>query len=76
MNRIETVKAIGEVLTLKEACQYFRVSKITLINALQSGQLQGFRVGRQWRVYKYPPKEGLKYGAETETIVNASNAEN
>ena len=76
MNRIESANAIGEVLTLKEACQYFRVSKNTLINALQSGQLQGFRVGRQWRVYKYPLKEGLKYGETTETIVDASSASN
>jgi len=47
-------------MTFEEACLFFRVSKPTLLNALKSGEISGFKIGRRWRVWRYPPKVGLK----------------
>ena len=58
-NRIERARAREELLTVDEATRFFRVSKPTLLGALQRGELPAFKIGRQWRIFKYPPKEGL-----------------
>lgn len=60
MNRIEKARNQKDLMKFQEACQFFRVSKPTLLNALKSGEISGFKIGRRWRVWRYPPKEGLK----------------
>lgn len=43
---------IPELLTLKEVCATLKIGKNTALRLLQSGDLEGFRVGNQWRVTK------------------------
>lgn len=47
MNRLIDKEA---VYTLSEAAGILHVSRLTLWRAVTSGELQGFRVRRQWRV--------------------------
>lgn len=43
---------IPEILTLKEVCATLKIGKNTALRLLQCGDLEGFRVGNQWRVTK------------------------
>lgn len=43
---------IPEILTLKEVCATLKIGKNTALKLLQNGDLEGFRVGNQWRVTK------------------------
>jgi excisionase family DNA binding protein len=71
-NRIERARAREELLTVEEATRFFRVSKPTLLGALQRGELPAFKIGRQWRIFKYPPKEGLISDADPSRIFGAT----
>lgn len=37
-------------MTAEEVARFFRVSRWTIYRLIASGDLKGFRVGRQWRV--------------------------
>jgi len=39
-----------EIYTTKEVADMLRVSKVTIIRLLKSGDLKGKRIGRQWRI--------------------------
>ena len=39
-----------EIMTVQEVADALRVSAETVRNLIQRGELQGFRVGRVWRV--------------------------
>lgn len=43
---------VPDILTLKEVCATLKIGKNTALRLLQSGDLEGFRVGNQWRVAK------------------------
>lgn len=43
---------IPDILTLKEVCATLKIGKNTALRLLQCGDLEGFRVGVQWRVTK------------------------
>lgn len=43
---------IPEILTLKEVCTTLKIGKNTALRLLQNSDLDGFRVGNQWRVTK------------------------
>ncbi len=43
---------ISEYLTPKEVMDLLYIGKNTLYGLLNSGELKGFRVGRQWRITK------------------------
>lgn len=43
---------VPEILTLKEVCTVLKIGKNTALKLLQNSDLQGFRVGNQWRVTK------------------------
>lgn len=66
MNRIEREQKADEILTFEEATRFFKVSEPTLRKALKNGDVYGIRIGRQWRVFKYPPKVGLKNELESQ----------
>lgn len=40
-----------EVYTPEDVARIFRVSQSTISRALRDGDLQGFKVGRQWRMW-------------------------
>ena len=41
-----------DIMTLKEVRDALKIGKNTALRLLQSGDLEGFRVGNQWRVTK------------------------
>ena len=51
---------LPNVATLKELAEFFKISENTVRRALKSGNLKGFKLGRDWRVEK---NEVLKWAA-------------
>lgn len=51
-----------ELMTFDEALEFFRVSQPTLLKALKSGEIVGFKIGRQWRVSRNLPQNGIESG--------------
>ena len=41
-----------EILTLKELQELLHIGKNTALKLVQSGEIEAFRVGNQWRVLK------------------------
>ena len=39
-----------DLMSVSEACQRLHVSRNTVYNLLESGDLKGFKVGRMWRI--------------------------
>lgn len=72
MNRIERQKALPELLTVAEASDFFRVSRPTLVKALKDGQIDGVKIGSQWRVRRDPSKVGLKSFQKEEKMSHAA----
>lgn len=50
-------ESISEYLTSREVMDLLYIGKNTLYKLLGSGELKGFRIGRQWRVAKYELKK-------------------
>ena len=46
----EVLFEAGQLYTLSEAAAVLRVSKVTLLRAIERRDLQAFRVGGQWRI--------------------------
>jgi excisionase family DNA binding protein len=40
---------IGPVLTMKELCNYLKISSATVYRLLKAGQLPAFKIGSDWR---------------------------
>ena len=43
---------IKDILTLKELQEQLNIGKNTALRLVQSGEIEAFRVGKQWRVSK------------------------
>ncbi len=43
---------IKDILTLKELQELLHIGKNTALRLVQSGEIEAFRVGKQWRVSK------------------------
>ena len=41
-----------DILTLKELQELLHIGKNTALKLVQSGEIEGFRVGNRWRVMK------------------------
>lgn len=41
-----------DILTLKELQELLHIGKNTALRLVQSGEIEGFRIGNQWRVLK------------------------
>lgn len=52
MNNMKHFKDGSEVLKLAEVASYLRLGRVTAWRLIMSGQLQGFRAGRSWRVLR------------------------
>ena len=48
-----------DILTFKECQQILKIGKNSLLNYLHSGELDGFKLGSRWRIYKYSLIESL-----------------
>jgi len=40
----------GEIMTVSEVANYLKISEVTTYKFVQEGKIQGFKVGRHWRV--------------------------
>lgn len=43
---------LPEIITPKQLAEFLQVSEMTVKRALKSGELKGFKVGRDWRIEK------------------------
>ena len=44
---------LPDLLTFKECQQALQIGKNSLLKYLHSGELDGFKLGSRWRIYKY-----------------------
>lgn len=56
-NELDEREPISEYLTPREVMDLLYIGKNTLYKLLNSGELKGFRIGKQWRVSKSKLKE-------------------
>lgn len=50
LDELDEREPISEYLTPREVMELLYIGKNTLYKLLNSGELKGFRVGKQWRV--------------------------
>ena len=51
---------IPDILTLKECQQLLKIGRNSMLNFLNSGELEGFKIGNRWRIYKESVIEFLR----------------
>ncbi len=51
---------LQEVVTPKQLADYLQISEMTVKRALKSGELVGFKAGRDWRIEKTQILKWLK----------------
>ncbi|ABR47905.1 DNA binding domain, excisionase family [Alkaliphilus metalliredigens QYMF] len=39
-----------EIMTISEVAKYLKISEVTTYKFVQEGKIQGFKIGRHWRV--------------------------
>ena len=49
-----------EILTTREAMQYFRVTKVTLLKMIHEGKIRAFKIGNAYRFKKVDLEEDLQ----------------
>lgn len=64
-DELDERELISEYLTPREVMDLLYIGKNTLYKLLNSGELKGFRVGKQWRIRKDRLKE---YVEKTESL--------
>jgi len=57
-------KSLPEITTPKELASYLKISEITVKRALRTGELTGFKAGRDWRIEKQKVIEWLQLPIE------------
>ncbi len=55
-----------KLIKLKELCEMLKISANTAYHLLNSGNLEGFRVGRMWRIPLEKVKKYVNKGKEVE----------
>lgn len=43
---------LPEVITVKQLADFLQVSELTVLRAIKAGNLDAFKVGRDWRIEK------------------------
>ena len=43
---------MSDILTLKEAAEYLRVSRQTVYNMIKDRRIKAYKVGREWRFFR------------------------
>lgn len=44
---------VPDILTPRECMQLLKIGKNSMLKYLHSGELEGFKIGNRWRIYKY-----------------------
>lgn len=55
-----------DLLTINDVCGTLRISRNTAYNLLSSRQLEGFKVGRVWKI----PADNIRHYIEKQTLKN------
>ena len=51
---------MSDILTLKEAAEYLRVSRQTVYNMIKDRRIKAYKVGREWRFFRSDIMEYLE----------------
>lgn len=51
---------IPDILTAKECQQLLKISKNSMLRYLKTGEIEGFKIGSRWRIYKFSVIEFLR----------------
>ena len=43
---------IPDILTLRECQQLLKIGRNSMLNFLNTGEIEGFKIGNRWRIYK------------------------
>jgi excisionase family DNA binding protein len=43
---------VPDILTVKECQQLLKIGKNSMLNFLHTGEIEGFKIGNHWRIYK------------------------
>jgi excisionase family DNA binding protein len=54
-----SLENLPDVITVKQLAEFLQVSEMTVKRALKSGDLNGFKVARDWRIEKEEVKKWL-----------------
>jgi excisionase family DNA binding protein len=57
---MEPIKQFPDVMTVDQAAELIGCSRLTVIRALRTKELPGYKVGRSWRVPRAPLVEALE----------------
>ena len=63
----ENAKA-SEIMTVTEVADYLKISEVTTYKLVQTGVIQGFKVGRHWRVKREDLSEFIEKQKRGERI--------
>lgn len=47
-----SIENLPDITTVKQLAEFLQVSEITIKRAIKSGDLEAFKVGRDWRIEK------------------------
>lgn len=53
-------KHLPDIMSFKEAREYLRLGKNSMLDLLHSGQIQGFKIGSKWKITKEAMIDYLK----------------
>ena len=53
---------IPDILTAKECQQLLKIGKNSMLRYLKTGEIEGFKIGSRWRIYKFSVIEFLGRG--------------
>ena len=51
---------ISDILTAKECQQLLKIAKNAMLRYLKTGEIEGFKIGSRWRIYKFSVIEFLR----------------
>ena len=51
---------IPDILTAKECQQLLKIGKNSMLRYLKTGEIEGFKIGNRWRIYKISIIEFLR----------------
>ncbi len=46
------IDKLPDIITVKQLAEFLQLSEMTVKRALKSGELKGFKIGRDWRIEK------------------------
>jgi excisionase family DNA binding protein len=63
----------GDLITVREAANYLRISARTVYRLIESGQIGAVRIGKQWRIpaADLPGREGPQSAGSQERTASA-----